>query len=139
MAVTTLGKNLYLPAPFLVPQNKTVLIDVEAEKPIDMFIFINDQELQAFREGAYPAHRAAFNVPKFYGKINLSTLGAPVTSPQVAAFPATSSSASQKNPLGSIFPTIFNNPPANTTWYLVIVNRQENNKAIAVYYRVYNT
>lgn len=136
MAVTILNKGHYLPASFTVPQSKNVLIDMEASQEIDLFVLLNSEELNAFKAGARPSHRAAFKTRKFYGKINLADLGAPVELPQssflgqLAIQPRHPTSL-----LGAILASSV--PLPGSTWYLVIANREPNNE-IAVFYRVYD-
>lgn len=135
MSVITLGQNKYLPVPFTVPPSKKILIDMESEREVNLFVLLNEQELQAFQNSVRPAHRAAFNTKQFYGKIDLSALGDPVLPP--SALSPTLGNVARGTSLPP-FPLLSQfSPLVSSTWYLVIENRP-GNQAIAIYYRVYN-
>ena len=93
MSVATLNGNYYWSAPFTVPQNKTVIIDMEAGGLVDMYVLWNEQELTAFKNGQRPYHRAALGVRNYYNKINLASLGPPIIPPNALSSPSTPSLA----------------------------------------------
>ena len=138
MAVATLQQNHYLPAVFTVPESKTVLIDMEAEHEVNLFVLLNEQELLAFQQNQRPPWRAAFNTKQFYGKINLASLGAPVVPSTTAATALLGSpTPPQLGALPGLAPFFPISPLPGSTWYLVIENRQGNPNT-AIFYRVYN-
>ncbi len=132
MSVATLNGNYYWSAPFTVPQNKTVIIDMEAGGLVDMYVLWNEQELTAFKNGQRPYHRAALGVRNYYNKINLASLGPPIIPPNALSSPSTPSLAGI-----ALLSGLFGPPFPNSTWYLVIVNRSQT-EPIPIFYRVYN-
>ena len=127
MAVTILNSNSFISPQFTVPQNKTIIIDMEATGLVDLHVFFNDQELSAFRAGQPPINRSAIGISNYYSKVNLATLNPPQP---LTGLGQIASGSSLLGFLGQL-------PVANSLWYLVIVNRSAT--PIAVFYRVHNS
>lgn len=128
MSVAILKANYYWSAPFTVPQNKTVIIDMETGGFVDMYVLLNEQELNDFKNGQRPYQRAALGITSFYNKINLGTLS-PLGAVSALSRPPQQTFLSLLGSSSSVWP--------GSTWYLVIVNPPQN-KDIPIFYRVYN-
>ena len=133
MSVAILNPNYYWYAPFIVPQNKTVVIDMESGAQVDMYVLWNEQELEAFKQGQRPYHRAALGIMNYYNKVNLASLSPAVSQVQ----PALASTIPSQTSGLAFLSGFFAGPLPGSTWYLVIVNRP-GNQAIPIFYRVYN-
>jgi hypothetical protein len=123
MSVTILRKNNSWYSPYIVPQNSTVIVDIEAEDFVDIYFLKNSTELDAFKRDLrnFPVVQ---NQRNYYCKINLAKTW---NQPPISI-------------LGTLYPSMYPTyqPLVGTTWYLIIANKSPD-KDIAIFCRVFNS